>query len=296
MKTKFLIQLFFTVCFFACSSNDSSTSATEIDQTDNVKDANSSSVNEINSSADSIASSDDSESSDKSSSSAEEVASSENEKVESSSSHNPSANYDPETGLLTDERDGQVYKTAKIGDQVWMAENFRYDYGKYEEMCEVYSYDDDLDESTLNKYGRHYSWELMMKIPCEYCDKDALIFSETDSLVSIPRQGICPNGWHVPTLDEWQILLNNAPFLDLLSEEWTFIYDNTAGTNKTGFNILRANKDPDHYENIVKFAITNEKNMYEIWSVGIIGDFDKPVEVVTNSKSNHSIYLRCLMD
>ena len=31
----------------------------------------------------------------------------------------------PETGSFTDQRDGKIYKTVKIGDQVWMAENLK---------------------------------------------------------------------------------------------------------------------------------------------------------------------------
>jgi len=76
-------------------------------------------------------------------------------------------------GTFTDPRDGQKYRTVKIGNQEWFAENLNYDAGDDNSRCPLDK------ESYCQKYGRLY--------------KDA-------------NHANCPTGWHVPFEVEWNEL------------------------------------------------------------------------------------------
>jgi len=93
---------------------------------------------------------------------------------------------------LTDERDGQSYSTVQIGSQCWMAENLNV--GQFvalltgqtdNGLIERYCYDN--NESYGSLYGGLYTWNEMMG------------YTKTPG-----AQGICPDGWHIPTDAEWQ--------------------------------------------------------------------------------------------
>ena len=83
---------------------------------------------------------------------------------------------------FVDPRDGRVYKTIKLGRQVWMAENLNY--GEMTTSDELvlgqkWCYDND-ERNAERGYGGLYTWEV--------------------ARVS------CPPGWHLPSLTEWKEL------------------------------------------------------------------------------------------
>ena len=91
--------------------------------------------------------------------------------------------------------DGNFYNTVQIGDQCWMRENLRVTH--YADGNSLY---DKLptngDESLVEQYGYLYPWSEIMH--------NAASSNAYPSGV----QGICPDGWHVPSLTEWQMLFD----------------------------------------------------------------------------------------
>ncbi|WP_163439273.1 fibrobacter succinogenes major paralogous domain-containing protein [Fibrobacter succinogenes] len=126
------------------------------------------------------------------------VDSSGSEKVEESSSSlqntSPDSSYfNAEKNTLTDFRNGQIYKTATIGNQIWMAENLN-----YEVDGQSYCYNNSADSCA--KYGRLYTWAAAVGKSEEECGN-----GKTCGLSGKVR-GVCPEGWYLPSDSEWSSL------------------------------------------------------------------------------------------
>jgi len=82
---------------------------------------------------------------------------------------------------------GEEYPNVLIGDQCWMAKNLNYD-AQGNDWC--YNY----NPINCTGYGRLYDWHTIMN------------GESASNLVPSGRRGICPEGWHVPSDNEWKIL------------------------------------------------------------------------------------------
>lgn len=110
-----------------------------------------------------------------------------------------SKNPCPNAPTVTD-ADGNIYPTVQIGNQCWMAENLNV--GKF-----VHSTKDIIDHSNLSNNGIIEKYCLYNKTDsCKlygglYDWNEAMGYTDDEG-----ARGICPEGWHIPTVTDWNIL------------------------------------------------------------------------------------------
>jgi uncharacterized protein (TIGR02145 family) len=92
--------------------------------------------------------------------------------------------------------DIEDYKTVKIGNQIWMAENSNC----YINGSKCY----DNDTANCAKYGRLYNWSMAMALTSGCNGVSCAIH------INAPHRGICPSGWHIPSNAEWDALYRFA--------------------------------------------------------------------------------------
>ncbi len=104
---------------------------------------------------------------------------------------------------LKDARDGHTYKTVKIGSQTWMAENLNY------ETKNSSCHGDSV--ANCKKYGRFYTWYESIQCEDKWIDEDGDGWGYTQRCnPKPPVQGVCPDGWHLPSLREWTTLISEV--------------------------------------------------------------------------------------
>jgi uncharacterized protein (TIGR02145 family) len=143
-------------------------------------------------------------------------------------------NADGVSGKLSD-IDNNVYTVVKIGNQWWMAENLR---------TTKLNDGTNIQRVTLNDVWQN------LKTP-GYCwyDNNALSykvpFGAFYNWYTVETGKLCPQGWHVPTNDDWYILINYlggyqvaGGKLKSTSLRYPWYSPNTGATNESGFSAV----------------------------------------------------------
>ena len=204
---------------------------------------------------------------------------------------------DPEFsyGTMTDERDGRVYRTTTIGSQTWMAENlnFKTEHGRclhrVDENCE--------------KYGTVYPWSDATDSIAEFSDNGKgcgyIGFHGTAPCeITYPARGICPQGWHLPSTEEFSTLFEAVGGQEVAGKmlksktEW---YSGT-GLDSFGFTARPADNFYDYSPSTVLRTKTGFWSSNNSRAVVISFEY-KQDSVFVGEQDNRSVwYIRCLKD
>jgi len=197
------------------------------------------------------------------------------------------------SGTFTDDRDGEEYDWVRIGDQIWMAENLRttlYNDGTpipnvtsddewYEFGTPAYCWCDNLEGQYKIPYGTLYNWHAI------YTGK------------------LAPIGWHVPSKEEWETLLDfigegtgaGGELKETGTSHW--LSPNTGATNSTGFTAVPAGRrtsDFDLFRMSAIFWSYSKRFSDQAWSLAL--EYNTVGSIITGQRLHHGCSVRCVKD
>jgi uncharacterized protein (TIGR02145 family) len=211
-------------------------------------------------------------------------------------------------GIPTVDYGGQVYNTIQIFSQCWLKENLNIGDmipGSQEmsdnDIIEKYCYNN--DPAKCDVYGGLYQWNEMM-----------------DYSTMQGGKGICPQGWHIPTDEEWKVLEGSVDsYYGIGDGEWDIAWEwrgvnggkhlksNTGwsgnpGTDLYGFRALPGgNRNPDGAFYVGGYTCTFvtssqyiEKNNWS-WTRGL-SHLISMINRQYNIPKNYGFSVRCLKD
>ncbi|KPK85294.1 MAG: hypothetical protein AMS27_07615 [Bacteroides sp. SM23_62_1] len=187
---------------------------------------------------------------------------------------------------------GQIYNIIPIGNQCWMGENLNVgtlsglsqtDNGIIEKAC--YS----NQESKCDNYGGLYMWNELMN----YGTGEG-------------ANGICPEGWHVPTDNEWKVLEIYLGMTEteanLTGQRGTDQGTQLLVNGSSGFEAILAGWIDRSYfgENeATTFWTSSQLNSSEVWIRRLAPTFNgKVVRITYNIQGSYDGYfsVRCIKD
>jgi len=142
----------------------------------------------------------------------------------------PCDNTREDDGSVTCE--GQSYKTVKIGEQTWMAENLNHEVeGSWCIEAEGDGVNMVPSGGLCHIHGHLYNWAAAMNLS-SICNT-----TNCSEQIKSPHRGICPEGWHIPSNTDWNILF---VYVDGLTTNPGVYSSPTAGRDlkdSTGWNL-----------------------------------------------------------
>ena len=124
---------------------------------------------------------------------------------------------------------GVTYRTRTVGETVWMAENLRYVPDEALLTKGIWYPDGNEDAEYVREHGMLYSFNVAL--------------GGAQVVSGAPVRGICPEGWHVPYIDELQTLAAGPDCGFTLAGMWNSVSKNYVSSAKSGYLMSAATDD-----------------------------------------------------
>lgn len=124
---------------------------------------------------------------------------------------------------------GVTYRTTTVGETVWMAENLRYVPDEALLTKGIWYPDGNEDAEYVREHGMLYSFTVAL--------------GGAQVVSGAPVRGICPEGWHVPYIDELQTLAVGPDCGFTLAGMWNSVSKNYVSSAKSGYLMSAATDD-----------------------------------------------------
>jgi uncharacterized protein (TIGR02145 family) len=191
--------------------------------------------------------------------------------------------------------EGNTYKTVKIGNQVWMAENLKTT--RLTDGSDIPLTKEDTAWGNLTTPG--YCWY----------NNDPLTFKDTYGAIyngfTVATGKLCPTGWHVPEKDEWLVLRDfigdtlkgGGKLKEAGTAHW--LSPNKGADNSSGFTALGAGLR--YFEgtfasvlSYTSFWSATATPNDDQWYTGLY--FNEAAFITDHRNIKHGFSVRCLKD
>lgn len=201
--------------------------------------------------------------------------------------------------------DGNSYSVVQIGDRFWMAENLK---------VSKFNNGDLIQEQSGSNVGGNVP---QYKYPNDQIENNSIFGKFYNDLVVVDTRNICPVGWHVASIIDWQSLydVDEGVYLDRVRKPGNIFRENgsdlwawSSGTenNETGLSFQPAGSGMDAIGREAKFWIDSRSdndylNMILIWEENAIINgkryVDSGLQIYGPNYSGESFAnIRCVKD
>lgn len=220
---------------------------------------------------------------------------------------NTSESTRKKTTYFVDERNGEFYKTVKIGKQTWMAQDIQYPYRK----SAVDSYDDypviacDGVENVSRgfQHNNKYSWAAVVDSLGNFdgVGKGCGYFVDCDIKEKVV--GVCPKGWHIPDSTEWAELIEfvkkDNPGVGTANSLASFNFSKRA-TNKYSFNVTNTGyliyKIGSGTHSMVNAYYWTTTQHSDFSAISVTFDNNLDNVIIGHTGKDHLFSIRCVAD